>query len=152
MKESNRENGSVLPDILKNSIKALGVTLFICVIAILLCTGLAMTAEHPRSFLPLGKCVFLAGSAICGFICGRKTERCGFLCGIISGILYDLSIILLSSFVGGFGDGIDLIFPFIAVLLSVMTACFGCTGKRGVNGAPSGIKKKKTVRFDGYNK
>ena len=130
MKESNRENGSVLPDILKNSIKALGVTLFICVIAILLCTGLAMTAEHPRSFLPLGKCVFLAGSAICGFICGRKTERCGFLCGIISGILYDLSIILLS----------------------VMTACFGCTGKRGVNGAPSGIKKKKTVRFDGYNK
>lgn len=148
MKESN----SALPDILKNSIISLGITLLVCACAILLCAGLAMTAEHPRSFLPLGRCVFLAGGAICGFICGRKTERCGFLCGTVSGVLYDLSIILLSSTVGGFDDGVDLIFPFIAILLSVTAACFGCTGKRSVNGAPSGIKKKKTVRFDGYNK
>lgn len=154
MKESNSENGNTLYCVLKNSLISLGISLFICVIAILLITGSAMTAEHPRSFLPFGRYIFLAGAAICSFICGKRVGKQGFLCGVVSGLLYNLSIFLLSLSVGGADGGIDLLFPLISLIISVITACFGCAGKGTVSGAPpSGIKKKKAVHFkNGYNK
>ena len=152
MNSNDRENGKIFTEILKNGLVSLGVSYAVCAALTVLCTGFAMMAEHPRGMDFLGKIIFFAGCALCGFLCGRKTGKKGFLCGLFSGGVYCLLTILLSA-VCASDDGIDLVMPLSGILISVLTACVGCMGKSPKSSVPTGIKQKKTVRYSGgYNK
>ena len=153
MNKGDRQGGITVVKILKNGLISLGVSYAICAVLTVLCTGFAMMAEHPRALSFLGRCVFFAGSAVCGFLCGKKTKGQGFLCGLVSGSMYCLTVILLSAIVCGFGEGRDILLPLSGILISVFTACAGCAGSSPKNSAPTVIKRKKTVRYNGgYNK
>ena len=153
MNTNDRENGKTVTKILKNGLVSMGVSYAVCAALAVLCTGFAMMTEHPKSMDFLGKIIFFAGCAVCGFICGKKTGKQGFLCGLFSGGVYCLLTVLLSAAVCGTDEGQNLITPLLGILVSVVTACVGCMGRSPVNSAPTGIKQKKTVRYTGgYNK
>jgi putative membrane protein (TIGR04086 family) len=152
MNGNDRNGGVTVGKIFKNGLVSFGASYAICAVLTVLCTGFAMMAEHPRQLTFLGRCVFFAGAAVCGFICGKKTGKQGFLCGLVSGVMYCLTTVLLSAAVGAIGGGADILLPFSGVLVSVFTACVGCTGSSPKNTHPTGIKRKKTVKLNGYNK
>ncbi len=152
MSSNDRENGKTVTEILKNGLVSLGVSYAVCAALAVLCTGFAMMTEHPRSMAFLGKVIFFAGCALCGFICGKKTGKMGFLCGLFSGGVYCLLTILLSA-VCIPGDEINLLIPLSGILVSIAASCVVCMGKAPKNSAPTGIKQKKAVRYTGgYNK
>ncbi len=153
MNSNDRENGKTVTKILKNGLISLGVSYAVCAALAVLCTGFAMMTEHPRSMDFLGKIIFFAGCALCGFICGKKTGKSGLLCGLFSGGVYCLLAVLLSAAVCTEDKGQNLMIPLFGTLVSVVTACVGCMGKAPKNSAPTGIKQKKAVRYTGgYNK
>ena len=153
MNGNDRKDGVTVGKIFKNGLVSLGASYALCAVLTVLCTGFAMMAEHPRSLTFLGRCVFFAGAAVCGFISGKKTGKQGLLCGLISGAMYCFTNVLLSAAVCGFGDTVDLLMPFSGVLVSALTSVVGCTGAAPKSSAPAGIKRKKTAKYNGgFNK
>ncbi len=153
MNGNDRKDGVTVGKIFRNGLVSLGASYALCAVLTVLCTGFAMMAEHPRALAFLGRCVFFAGAAVCGFLCGKKTGKEGLLCGLVSGSMYCLTEILLSAIVCGFGDGVDILMPMTGIFVSVLTSLVGCTGKAPKNAPPTGIKRKKTAKYNGgYNK
>ncbi len=153
MNGNDRKDGGTVGKIFKNGLVSLGASYALCAVLTVLCTGFSMMTEHPKKLLFLGRCIFFIGAAVCGFISGKMTGKKGLLCGLVSGSMYCLTEILLSAIVCGIGNGSDLLLPLTGILVSVLTACIGCTGSSPKSSAPTGIKRKKTARFHGgYNK
>lgn len=152
MNNNDRETAAIIK-ILKNALVSLGISLAACTALTVICTAVAMTAEHPRAFAFLGRCIFFAGAAVCGFVCGKRVGRQGFLCGVSAGALYCFTVGVISVAVMGEDGVLNFVIPLSGVAVSVVSSCVGCSAVSPKNSAPTAIKQKKTVRFKGgYNK